>query len=74
MLGKLFYHIGLTVQCTRHFQALSTRDLHNSVNREVTNWSQVLGYPQPLPLNFSPYITFSSYFSPYFFISRNGFP
>jgi hypothetical protein len=30
-------------------------------------------YPQPLPLNFSPYITFSLYFSPYFFISRSGF-
>jgi hypothetical protein len=28
------------------------------------------GYPQPLPLNFSPYITFS----PYFFISRSGSP
>jgi hypothetical protein len=25
-----------------------------------------LGYPQPLPLNFSPYITFSPYFSPIF--------
>jgi hypothetical protein len=32
----------------------------------------LLGYPQPLPLNFSPYITFSPYFSSYFFISRSG--
>jgi hypothetical protein len=32
------------------------------------------GYPQPLPLNFSPYITFSPYFLPYFFISRSGSP
>jgi hypothetical protein len=33
----------------------------------------VLGYPQPLPLNFSPYITFPL-FSPYFFIFRSGSP
>jgi hypothetical protein len=32
------------------------------------------GYPQPLPLNFSPYITFLPYVSLYFFIYRNGFP
>jgi hypothetical protein len=31
-------------------------------------------YPQPAPLNFSPYITFFPYFPPYFFISRSGFP
>jgi hypothetical protein len=33
-----------------------------------------LGYPQLLPLNFFPYITFPPYLSPYFFISRSGFP
>jgi hypothetical protein len=31
-------------------------------------------YSQPLPLNFSPYINFSLYFRPYFFISRSGSP
>jgi hypothetical protein len=30
--------------------------------------STSLGYPQPLPLNISLYITFPSYFPPYFFI------
>jgi hypothetical protein len=33
-----------------------------------------LDYPQPLPLNFSPYITFPPYFFPYCFISRSGSP
>jgi hypothetical protein len=39
--------------------------------RDVLN--TVLGYPQPLPLKFSPYITFPP-ISPYFFISRSGSP
>jgi hypothetical protein len=34
----------------------------------------LLGYLQPLPLNFSPYITFPPYFPPYIFISRSGSP
>jgi hypothetical protein len=33
-----------------------------------------LGYPQRLLLIFFPYITFSPYFPPYFFISRSGSP
>jgi hypothetical protein len=49
-------------------------DQYLKVLEPVAAAEMLLGYPQPLPLNFSSYITFPPYCSPYFFISRSGSP
>jgi hypothetical protein len=69
--GKLFLCNGVSLRARAHPATVVNVSPAGSPEPGLP-W--VLDYPQPLPLNFSPYITFSLYCPPYFFISRSGSP